>query len=123
MNAKTGSSLRKPNPEQRSAREELEQRLTSVPGLTRQPGRRGHGSAYFISNREIVHFHGEERVDVRLTRQVIHTPAAERLYDARVRTRGPSSDWVAVQVVEFEDVTLAMSLVKVAMGARANLAK
>ena len=100
-----------------SIREELERRLPEVPGVDRRPSRRGHGYTYFAGDREIAHFHGDLRLDVRLTRERIRQRVSERSFDERVRTRGPSADWVAVRVVADQDLTLALSLVEEAVRA------
>jgi len=103
-----------------SVRDELERRLTEIPGVVRRPSRRGHGDTYFTGNREIAHFHGDQRLDVRLTREQIHQRVAERAFDERVRVRGPSADWVAVRVAEVEDLPLALSLVEQAVQANSQ---
>jgi hypothetical protein len=95
-----------------SVREELERELAAVPGVTRHPARRGHGFAYFSGEQEIAHFHGEERLDVRLTREEIRKRATARAFDERVHVRGPSADWVAVHLAAAGDVSLALSLVR-----------
>jgi hypothetical protein len=101
-----------------SVRDELERKLAEIPGVDRRSSRRGHGHAYFAGDREIAHFHGDLRLDVRLTRERIRQRVAERTFDGRVHTRGPTADWVAVAIVGGQDITLAVSLVKEAI--RAN---
>jgi hypothetical protein len=59
-------------------------------------------------------------MDVRLTREQIHPRVFERAFDERVRTRGPSADWVAVRVAELEDLPLALSLVREAVQANSQ---
>ena len=102
-----------------SVRDELERRLAEIPGVIRRPSRKGHGHTYSVGDREIAHFHGDQRLDVRLTREWIRRRVSERPFDERVHTRGPSADWVAVSVVGDQDLTLALSLVGEAV--RANL--
>jgi len=101
-----------------SVRGELERRLTEIPGVVRRSSRRGHGHSYFAGDREIAHFHGDERLDVRLTREQIRQRVSERAFDKRVRTRGPAADWVAIHVAGVQDLPLALSLVEAAV--RAN---
>jgi len=101
-----------------SLKPELERLLLSIPGLTQGPSRYGHGSAYRAGTREIAHFHGEERLDIRLTREEIRRRKSEGGFDKRVRTRGPSSDWVEIRVSSVRDFALALSLVEEAV--RAN---
>jgi hypothetical protein len=103
-----------------SVREELERRLVVIQGVVRRPARRGRGHSYFVGEQEIAHFHGEERMDVRLTRERIQQRLAEGGFDPRVRTRGPSADWVAVRVVEAPDLPLALSLAAEAVATLVN---
>jgi hypothetical protein len=98
-----------------AVREDLERQLVGTPGLTRRPAGRGAGFVYSVGDQEIAHFHGEERIDVRLTREHIPGLRASGAFDARVRTRGPSADWVAVRLSEPSDLLLALRLVKEAM--------
>jgi Family of unknown function (DUF5519) len=100
-------------------REELEARLALLPDLVRRVSRYGNGLAYYVANREIVHFHGDQRMDVRLTREVIRLRKAEGGFDQRVQTRGPSADWATVRVQEPSDVELGLSLVEEAIRANA----
>jgi hypothetical protein len=101
-----------------SVRDDLERDLASISGVIRRPSRRGTGNTYFAGEREIAHFHGDRRLDVRLTKEEIRRRVSEGALDKRVRTRGPSAEWVAVQIDGSEDLALALSLVEEA--ARAN---
>jgi hypothetical protein len=103
-----------------SIREDLELRLMEVPGVSRRPSKRGHGYTYFAGDQEIAHFHGDHRLDVRLTREPIRISKSEGRFDERVRTRGPSADWVAVQVMGNPDLDLAISLVTQAVRTNAR---
>lgn len=102
-----------------TVKEELERRLAALPGLVGRPSRYGHGVAFFTGGREIAHFHGTDRMDVRLTREEIRRRKAEGAFDPRVRTRGPSADWVEVHVEEARDIPYAVSLVEEAVRANA----
>jgi len=100
-----------------SVRDEFERRILEIPGVTRRPSRWGRTSAYYVGDREIAHFHGDERLDVRLTREEIRRRKSERELDQRVRTRGPSADWVTVRLAEDRDILLALDLVEGAVQA------
>jgi hypothetical protein len=102
-----------------SVRAELEQRLQLIAELGRRPSRFGDSFSYFLADREIVHFHGDGRMDVRLTRERIRQHKEEQPLDPRVKTRGPSADWVAVRVSEPGDLALALELVEEAIQANA----
>jgi Family of unknown function (DUF5519) len=103
-----------------AVRGELERKLLKIPGLARHDSRWGHGHAYFVGDREVAHFHGDERMDVRLTKEVIRLRTSEHGFDERVRTRGPSAEWATVRVAEARDVPLALSLVEEAVRAHAR---
>lgn len=101
-----------------TVRSDLEALLTQLPGLTRQRSRFGDAYSYFLGAREIAHFHGDGRMDVRLTHQRIRQMKMEGSLDARVRTRGPAAEWATVALGEARDVALALEMVEEAM--RAN---
>jgi luciferase-like monooxygenase len=105
-----------------SVREELERRLGELPGVIRHASRWGQTHAYLVGNREIAHFHGDERMDVRLTKEVIRLRKSENGFDERVRTRGPSAEWASVRVAEARDIPLAVALVEEAVRANAGSA-
>ena len=101
-----------------SAREELERRLVEIPDVSRRPSRYGDAFSYFVGRREIAHFHGDQRLDVRLTKEVIRQHKADRDLDPRIRTRGPSAEWVEIHLLSERDIPLAVALVSEA--AQAN---
>lgn len=102
-----------------SIRDELEEKLGEITGLARHRSRFGHAFSFFVGSREIAHFHGDGRLDVRLTREWIRAAKAEGTLDPRVRTRGPSADWATVPLHDRRDVTLALILIEEAMRANA----
>ena len=101
-----------------TVRQELEQRLAALPGVVRRPSRYGHGVSYFTRGREIAHFHGDTRMDVRLTKEEIRLRKEGRTLDPRIRTRGPSAEWAEVHVETESDIAFAVALVEDAV--RAN---
>ena len=100
-------------------RAELEQKLCELPGLNRRRSRFGDQFSFFLGSREIAHFHGDGRMDVRLTRQWIREAKTGGTLDPRVRTRGPTADWATVPLLDPRDLNLAASLVEEAMRANA----
>ncbi|MDE1821695.1 MAG: DUF5519 family protein [Euryarchaeota archaeon] len=102
-----------------TVREDLERRLCALADLSRRPSRYGDSHSYFVGGREIAHFHGDSRMDVRLIRQRIKELKAEGNLDHRVKTRGPSADWATVPLNGPEDVALALEMVEDAMRANA----
>ena len=101
-----------------TVRQELEKRLREIPGVELGPSRYGHGASYFTGSREIAHFHGETRMDVRLTKEEIRLRKEEGTLDQRLRTRGPSAEWVEVHVHTERDIPFLIALVEDAV--RAN---
>ena len=101
-----------------TVRQELEKRLIELPGVERKPSRYGHGASYFTGGREIAHFHGETRMDVRLTKEEIRLRKEEETLDPRIRTRGPCAEWAEVHVETERDIPFAVALVEDAV--RAN---
>jgi hypothetical protein len=95
----------------RSIRSQVERALGGIPGLTARPARRGSGFEYTVGDREVAHFHGERRMDVRLGRTAIALRKSLGGFDRRVRTRGPSADWVAVELSGVDAVALVRALV------------
>ena len=102
-----------------SVRGDIERRLTALPGLTPRESRYGHGLAYYVGRREVVHFHGEQRMDVRLTAEVIQLRRREGGFDDRVTPEGGAPNWVKVRVSEARDIALAVVLAEEAVRANA----
>jgi hypothetical protein len=102
-----------------SIRRDIERRLASLPGLTPRESRYGHGLAFYVGHREVVHFHGEERMDVRLTAVVIQRRRREGAFDDRVTPEGGAPNWVKVRLSGAKDVALAVLLVEDAVRANA----
>ena len=98
-------------------RAELESRLQALPLLTRRKSRFGDSQSYFVADREIAHFHGDERMDVRLTKERIRELKTKGPLDPRIRTRGPSAEWATVRISEEADIALAVELVEEAIHA------
>ena len=101
-----------------SVRKDLERRLGEVPELTRRPSRFGDSRSYFLADREVAHFHGEQRMDIRLTKQRIPQLKSVGALDSRVTTRGRYAEWVTVTLIEPRDVEYALQLMEEAI--RAN---
>lgn len=72
-----------------------------------------------MEDTEIAHFHGDQRMDVRLTKERIRELRAQGAFDSRVSTRGPTAHWVAVRVAEEADVAAAVRWVEEAVRANA----
>jgi hypothetical protein len=102
-----------------SPRQELELRLVQIPDIVPIKSRYGHGVSYSCGGREIAHFHGDTRMDVRLTKEVIRELKLQGPLDRRLKARGPSAEWIEVHVTDATDVPYAISLVEDAVRANA----
>ena len=102
-----------------SIRTDLERKLLDYPGLVRRRSRFGDGYSYFVGDREIAHFHGDGRLDIRLTHLRIREMKAEGILDRRVRTGGPSANWATLPLAESRDLFLALELIEETMRANA----
>jgi hypothetical protein len=102
-----------------TVRRDIERRLTSIPGLTPRESRYGHGIAFYVGRREVVHFHGDQRMDVRLTARFILRRRREGGLDDRVTPEGGAPNWVKVRVTEPRDIALAVVLAEEAVRANA----
>lgn len=103
-----------------AVRGDIERRLRGIPGLTPRESRYGHGLAFYVARREVVHFHGDERMDVRLTAEVILRRRREGPFDDRVRPEGGAPNWVKVRLSSPRDVALAVELAEEAVRANAR---
>jgi hypothetical protein len=93
----------------------LDARLRLIAGVTAKPSRFSDIDSYWVGTTEIAHFHDDETLDVRLTRNEIRARTAALRADPRVELRqSKDADWLAVRFVTLEDVEFAVDLVRVA---------
>lgn len=87
----------------------VDREVMAWPGVTGHPHRFG-GKEYRLGRREIGHIHGESLVDVPLPRRV----RDELIAGGRVRRHHvlPESGWVSVPMRTFDDVDLALSVLR-----------
>ncbi len=102
----------------RALRTELEQRIAAIPGIEQTVSRYAHGMSFALGRREIAHFHGDTRLDVRLTCEEIRKRKSSRTLDPRFVTRGSRSEWVEIRLGDLHDLEFAVSMVEEAL--RAN---
>lgn len=74
--------------------------------------------AFFLGDREVLHFHGPDEIDLRLTRREISARRAALRADARIELRASTSDWLLVKGRTAADARAALALVEIAI--RAN---
>ena len=70
-------------------------------------------TAYWRGTREFAHFHGEDRLDIRVVKRALKDMPEIRL-DRRVLLRPRASDWIEFRLREQSDVDDAFRLVKLA---------
>ena len=75
------------------------------------------GPAIWVGKREVAHFDASDRLDVRLTKQVIRARREELKHDDRIALRRSGSDWLDVRVASDSDADFAFSLVEAAVAA------
>ena len=66
--------------------------LRDLPGVEERPSQFHGAPALWIDGREFLHLHGDDVVEIRLTR-----PLIARLEDERAPARARYSDWVIVR--------------------------
>ena len=70
--------------------------------------------AHWVNGKQLSHVVDDERIELRVTRQVISRERARLKADARVELRKSSSDWITVAVRKPADVALAVELASMA---------
>lgn len=99
-----------------SLRDALARAILELGSIEVSPSRHGSGKpAFFVGDREIAHFHGDDGLDLRLGRDAIRARRAELVADPRVTLRASrSADWLEVRFAAAADVAFAASLAAIA---------
>jgi hypothetical protein len=97
-------------------RSDLTGRILALAGVELRKSRFRDAEAFFLGRREFAHFHGEEALDIRLTRSRIRAKAKELESDPRAALRG-GSDWLAFRFASEADADRALELVAEALEA------
>jgi sugar phosphate isomerase/epimerase len=74
------------------------------------PSMFGPDDGFWCNGKEIVHFHGADVVELRLTKAVIRALRPALRADDRVTLRRGTSDWIEVHVAATADVAFALEL-------------
>jgi hypothetical protein len=82
---------------------ELIDKLRALPDVEEAPSQFHGEPAFWIDGREFVHFHGQDEIEIRLTRRLI-----TRLDDERVWQRTRTSDWVGTRT-EYGELVLDLA--------------
>lgn len=99
-------------------RQRLEREIDALRALEGRRSRWGEAWAYHLEGQEILHFHGDHEIDLRLTRAVIRAERERLTADPRVWLGDRQREWVEVSIATAADLPFLVNLVKQAI--RAN---
>lgn len=88
----------------------IERRLAELDGLLPGESMFGHGAAYWVNGKEVLHFEEGSTVEIRLTRAVIRDHRAALKADDRVVLRPHGGDWITVRYATTTDVDFVVRL-------------
>jgi hypothetical protein len=99
-----------------SLKEELLLRLQEVEGLQALPSKVAGGTALFFKGKEFAHFHNDNEIDLRLTKQLIKSLGLRHPPRSSVHpTRAPSSNWIERRFFSLEETKAVEGLVRQAL--------
>lgn len=97
-------------------KQQLVTKLEKIPGLEDRPSRVAGGSAIFYNGKEIAHFHSNNEIDLRLTKQLIRQEGLVHPEDSDVHPgRSNSSQWIELQFRSQKQVDEIVRLFKLAL--------
>lgn len=96
-------------------RKELQARLLDHPEIELKKSRFADKEAFFVGKREIAHFHGNNEIDIRLTKAEIRKRGYAKTGDSRIHLRNPSGDWVEVGFRKEQDLDLVVEIASAAV--------
>ncbi len=99
-------------------RARLERELERLRPLEGRRSRWSEAWSYQLRGREVLHFHGDQEIDLRLTHAVIRTEHERLANDARTGLGRRERDWVTVRFTATADIPFVLELVRLAI--RAN---
>jgi hypothetical protein len=106
-----------------SVEEFIERCAKALPGAELGDAVFSDGLALWSGTREIAHAHGENNVEIRLTKDGIRARRVELHADGRVTLRKNASDWLEFEIADARDETDAFELVRTAITLNALTAK
>jgi len=99
-----------------SLKTKLVAELETIEGIEHRPSPVSGGSALFYRGRELAHFHHDNELDLRLTKNVIRSLGLSHpegsVHHAK---RSPNSPWIELRFYSQDDVTRVASLVRLAI--------
>jgi hypothetical protein len=96
----------------------LESRILTLDGVNRKKSRWMDRTAFYTGKREFAHFHGNQEIDVRLTRRYQQEYSGKLKGDKRVKFRERPSEWISIKFATTGDIDYVFSIVSLAL--RAN---
>ncbi len=97
--------------------ERLDARILTLPTVQRKKSRWIQRDAYYIGNREFVHFHGTKKIDIRLTMRFQKKHANQLKGHHRVNFRRRPSEWIEVGFSSRKDIEFVFRIVKLVLSA------
>jgi hypothetical protein len=91
--------------------------LLALDGVVESEGAFGDGDAFWVNGKQIAQFHGEDAIELRITRAGWGTHRDRLKPDARVRRHGASSDWIDVRFASAGDVAFVLEMAEIAVSA------
>jgi hypothetical protein len=99
---------------------ELIERILSEPLIEFKKSKFSTAPAFFVGKKEIAHFHGNDELDIRVTKPVIKREKFLVAGDKRVRQERQNSDWLQFKFKGEKDLQAAYDLVLKAATAEGN---
>jgi Family of unknown function (DUF5519) len=96
----------------------LESKIEGLNDVQKKKSRWTDNDAFYIDGREFAHFHGDHKIDVRLTRGYQKRYSSLIGKDPRVGLRQRPSQWITADFQNETDVRSAFKIVRLAL--RAN---
>ena len=91
--------------------------ILELDGVQLGTSRHTGAEAFFLGKTEIAHFHGDDEIDLRLTKRAQKEYAELVRGDSRVTFRESGSDWIAIEFERAADVAYVLKLVRLAVDA------
>ena len=99
-------------------RDRIRRDLRKVDGMIESPGTYyTDEDAFWVNANEVAHFHGDDAIELRLTKKQISAQRQRLIADERVELRTTSSDWLTVRFASPRDAAFIAELAQLAAAA------
>lgn len=96
----------------------IRRELRKIEGMIESPGTYyTDEDAFWVNGKEVAHFHGDDAIELRLTKKKISAQRTRLKTDERVELPKSSSDWLIVRFGSPRDVALVIELAEIAAAA------